>query len=174
MAAGASVWSSTPASTCRASAQRCLRVDLQADLCSRPDRPASGSAQLAPMAGYRVQHQGLLLTRTGSPAIDVPFGVDRGNQPGNCPNARARQHPQSQEVSPRMSSLSLATLSRIGAGALSLTPRSPPTVERQTRRCDVGRNMGATCRSELPPTLRPDQREHSNSRRQCMQVFDCA
>lgn len=67
--------------------------------------------QLAPMA-YRAQHQGLVLSRTGSPAIDVPLGVG--------------------EIGRQLSERSCATASAV-AGSLS-EDRSAPAKRHSGRR----------------------------------------
>jgi hypothetical protein len=133
VAAGALVWSSTPASTCRASAQRCLRVDLQADLGSRPGpRPQAPPARAddVPRAA-----SGARPTRTGSPAIDVPFGwieeISRQLSERSCATASTVAGSLSEDVLARLVlSDTLADATRL----LEAAPRLPPVTAEPANR----------------------------------------
>jgi hypothetical protein len=112
---------------------------------------------------YGFRHQGLVLSRTGSPVIDVPFRwveeIGRQLSERSCAAASAVAGSLSEDVLARL----LLSNTLADATRLLEAPRLPPVTaepanrrfERpQARRCDVGRNKGATCRSEPPPTSR--------------------
>lgn len=112
---------------------------------------------------YRAQHQGLVLSRTGSPAIDMPLGVEEiGRQLSerSCATASAVAGSLSEDALARLLlSDTLADATRL----LEAAPRLPPvTAEPANRRFErpkpddvtSAQNMGATCRSEAPPTSR--------------------
>jgi len=100
---------------------------------------------------YRAQHQRLVLSRTGSPAIDMPLGVEEiGRQLSerSCATASAVAGSLSEDALARLLlSDTLADATRL----LEAAPRLPPVTaepanrrfERpQARRCDVGPKHG--------------------------------
>jgi hypothetical protein len=106
---------------------------------------------------------GARATRTGSRAIDVPFGwieeISRQLSERSCATASAVAGRLSEDALARLPlSDTLADATRLleAAPVSHPSPRSSSTgcSSPQTRRCDVGRNMGATCSSEPPPTSR--------------------
>lgn len=108
--------------------------------------------QLAPMA-HPVQHQGLVPSEDRLPGDRHALWGGSRKSAGNCPSARARQHPRWREVCPRMSShwLLLSDTLADATRLLEAAPRLPPVTaepanrrfERpQARRCHVGRKHG--------------------------------
>ena len=116
-----------------------------------------------------------MLSRTDSPAMDVPLAVGEiGRQLSerSCATASAVAGSLSEDVLARLLlSDTLADATRL----LEAAPRLPPVTagpanrrfERPPKPDDVtsAENMGATCRSEPPPTSRRTS-GNSNSRRQ--------
>jgi hypothetical protein len=89
--------------------------------------------QLAPMA-YSVRHQGLVLSRTGSPVIDMPFGwveeIGRQLSERSCAAASAVAGSLSEDVLDRLLlSDTLADATRL----LEAAPVSRPSPRRQTQ-----------------------------------------
>jgi hypothetical protein len=128
------VWSSAPASKRRA-AHNAVYAWICKPILAAGQAPGLRLHQLAPMA-YRVQHQGLVLSRTGSPAIDVPFGwveeIGRQLSERSCATASAVAGRLSQDVLARLLlSDTLADATRL----LEAASRLPPvTAEPANRR----------------------------------------
>jgi hypothetical protein len=108
---------------------------------------------------YGFRHQGLVLSRTGSPVIDVPLRwveeIGRQLSERSCAVAGSL----SEDVLARL----LLSDTLADATRLLDAPRLPPvTAEPANRRFEPPKpddvtsaeNMGATCRSEPPPTSR--------------------
>jgi hypothetical protein len=127
------VWSSAPASTRRAE-HNAVYAWICKPILAAGQAPGLRLHQLAPMA-YRVQHQGLVLSRTGSPAIDVPFGWV-------------------EEIGRQLSERSCATGSAV-AGSLSEDVLASAPAERHSGR----RNTAIGGGTRLPPvTAEPANR----------------
>jgi hypothetical protein len=112
---------------------------------------------------YGFRHQGLVLSRTGSPVIDGPFRwveeIGRQLSERSCAAASAVAGSLSEDVLARL----LLSDTLADATRLLEAPRLPPvTAEPANRRFEPPKpddvtsaeNMGATCRSEPPPTSR--------------------
>ena len=160
MAAGLGSGHRRPVRMCRR-AHRCLRVDLQADLGSRTG-PGLSLHQLAPMA-YPCSIRGSCHRGPAPRRSTCPLGwveeIGRQLSERSSATASAVTGSLSEDVLARLLlSDPLADPTRLLEAALSLDghrgARQPEVRAPQARRCDVGRNMGATCRSELPPTSR--------------------
>lgn len=112
---------------------------------------------------YGFRHQGLVLSRTGSPVIDVPFRwveeIGRQLSERSCAAASAVAGSLSEDVLARLLlSNTLADATRLLEAPVSHpSPRSPPTAGSSAPKPDdvtSAENKGATCRSEPRPMSR--------------------